>query len=240
MSVDERLRAGLELNASTVAPKGEARLVAVRRRHRRRMAGLALGGVGTVAAGVALAVGLASGGADRAVPPEPAPPVVTPPPAPETAGLIPDSTWRRVVTATEASAGGVSEGRIRDDIGTDGRLPMEMRLTTTPSPRPGTSADPGGRSATAAPWRTTIAADWWSRRCSARHAPRSPSPGSSRAAAWSSSGRPGATARWSRSSGRERGVAPTECASPVNRTRVPRLFSGEGRPAPRPEETPCA
>jgi hypothetical protein len=130
MSVDERLRAGLELNASTVAPEGEARLVAVRRRHRRRMSGLALGGVGTVAAGVALAVGLASGGADRAVPPEPAPPVVTPPPAPETAGLIPDSTWRRVVTATEASAGGVSEGRIRDDIGTDGRLPMEMRLTT--------------------------------------------------------------------------------------------------------------
>ena len=122
MSVDERLRAGLERNATGLVPAGEARLVAVRRRHRRRLATIAFVGVGAAAATVAVVLGLASGGVDRAVPPEPSPPVASspPPPAEEAAGLIPDSTWRRVITTEQAEAAGVPPVRIREDIG-DGR-----------------------------------------------------------------------------------------------------------------------
>jgi hypothetical protein len=131
MSVDERLRIGLALNAARVVPAGEARLVAVRRRRRRRLAAITVGGVGAAAATVALLLGLASGGVDRAVPPELSPPVATSPPPVDVdaAGLIPDSTWRRVVTTRQAEAAGVPRVRIREDIGTDGRLPIELRLT---------------------------------------------------------------------------------------------------------------
>ncbi|PKH44207.1 hypothetical protein SAMN05192575_102237 [Nocardioides alpinus] len=130
MSVDDRLRAGLERNASSLVPAGEARLDAVRRRHRRRVLAVAGGGLVAVAATVALAFGLASGGVDRAVPPDPLPPAETSPVPPEAAGLIPDSTWRRVVTTKQAEAAGVPRSRIREDIGDDGRLPLELRLTT--------------------------------------------------------------------------------------------------------------
>lgn len=128
MSVDERLRAGLERNARAVEPEGEARLAAVRARHSRRLVATAAVGVGVAAASVALAAGL-GGGADRAVSPEPAPPAPTSRTTPEPDGLIPDSTWRRVLTSAQAEAAGVPRQRIREELGADRRLPLELRLT---------------------------------------------------------------------------------------------------------------
>lgn len=128
MSVDARLRAGLGLNASIVVPPGEDRLLAVHRRHRRRAAAVSAAWAGAAVASVALVLGLAPG-ADEAAPPEPAQPVGTDTDAPApAAGQLPDSTWRKVVTTRDALAAGVSRARVRDDIGPDGRLPLELRL----------------------------------------------------------------------------------------------------------------
>lgn len=127
MSIDDRLRAGLELNARAVVPEGEARLAAVHARHRRRVAMVSAAAIGAAAASVVLVLGL-GGGADRAVSPAPAPPARTSAPVPETGGLIPDSTWRRVLTSEQAEAVGVPRQRIREELGDDGRLPLELRL----------------------------------------------------------------------------------------------------------------
>lgn len=132
MSVDERLRAGLELNATALVPAGEARLVAVRRRHRRRITTMTMGGVGAAAAAVVLAFTLVGGGAGRSAP-EPPPPADSSAPLPTVTqdpgtGPIPDSTWRKVLTTEQAEAAGVPPVRIRRDIGDDGRLPLELLL----------------------------------------------------------------------------------------------------------------
>ena len=132
MSVDERLRAGLERNASVVVPAGEARLVAVRRRHRRRITAMTVGGVGAAAATVVLGFTLVGGGAGRSAP-EPLPPADSSAPLPTVTqdpgtGPIPDSTWRKVVTLEQAQDLGVPSARIVRDIGDDGRLPLELRL----------------------------------------------------------------------------------------------------------------
>lgn len=128
MSVDERLRAGLRANVAGVVPQGESRLAATRSRHRRRVAWLSALGAGGAAAAVALAVSVA-GGADRTAPePEPLPPATSSAvPAPAD-GTIPESTWRKVVTRAQALDEGVAPQRIRDDIGADDRLPLEMRF----------------------------------------------------------------------------------------------------------------
>lgn len=133
MSVDERLRAGLDANASGIVPGGEARLSAVRARHRRRLVAMGVAGVSAAAATAVLVLDTLTGGTDRAVPPEPAPPAETATTSPTTppasvAGLIPNSTWRKVVTTEQARDEEVSSVRIRRDIGDDGRLPLELRL----------------------------------------------------------------------------------------------------------------
>ena len=127
MSVDDRLRAGLELNARAVVPEGEVRLSAVRARHQRRLAALSVAGLGAVAASVLVVAGV-TGDADRTAP-APVPPAGSSTRAPvPVEGGIPDSTWRRVVTGSQARAEGVSRQRIRDDIGADDRLPLELRF----------------------------------------------------------------------------------------------------------------
>ncbi len=134
MSVDERLRRGLEANASSFVPAGEARLEAVHRRLRRRRAGL-VAAVGTAAAVAAVAVtGVLAGGREGA---DPAP-IDSPAPSVSTASagessyagpVIGDSTWARSFTREEALALGVSRAELREQgLGPDDRLRLQLQF----------------------------------------------------------------------------------------------------------------
>ena len=127
MSVDDRLRRGLEANARSFHPQGEARLDRVRRRWRRRRVVVAVG-VASVAASVAggtwMVVGGGGDGRDgRGVEPA-APTVATADPSPRAS--IPDSNWRRVVTRSEAVALGLDRDFLRDNFGDADRLPLVL------------------------------------------------------------------------------------------------------------------
>ena len=128
MSVDDRLRTGLAANAGSVHPAGEARLDAVRRRHRRRRA--------LVAGGVAVAVLVVGSGAvlgwlqtgqgDRGSRGD----VVVEPTSTATShAVIPRSNWRKVVTREQLVAAGADRAFLRENLGSAQRLPVLLALS---------------------------------------------------------------------------------------------------------------
>jgi hypothetical protein len=118
MSVDERLRAGLESLAVGFVPDAEPRLSAVRRRHRRRTAVIA--GSGAVGVLAAVTVLVAVLGRSPQTAPDPIDPVSPSPPSASTGA--PDGTWVRTVTRAQARDAGVARSWIREELGADGRL----------------------------------------------------------------------------------------------------------------------
>ena len=127
MSVDDRLRRGLEANAQSFRPQGEARLDLVRRRWRRRRLVVAVGVASVVASAVGGAWVVVDDGRDghsgRGV--EPAAPSATTP-GPRLRAAIPDSNWRRTVTRSEAVALGLDREFLRDNFAGAGRLPLVL------------------------------------------------------------------------------------------------------------------
>jgi hypothetical protein len=127
MSVEDRLRRGLEANAGTFVPEGEQRLLEVRRRYRARTGTLAaavavVAVVGTVAAGVFLQ---GSGGTGS---PEPAPrpTQVTTSAGAYTGPRIPDSGWRKVVTRAQLVRAGADSAYLAENLGRADRLPTTL------------------------------------------------------------------------------------------------------------------
>ena len=123
MSVDDRLRAGLRANATSLEPQTERRLEDVHRRNRRRstaVASLVAAAVLGVGGSVGWALGVGSS-APRGVDPaqrsssvEPAHPV------------LPDSSWTKVVTRREAVRAGASRSWLVDNFGDGERLPLVL------------------------------------------------------------------------------------------------------------------
>lgn len=141
MSVDERLRRGLEANATSFHPRGEVRLDRLRRRHRRRRAVAVAALTVVLGSGVSAAWFVAVGGDDGAGGPgrgvEPAAPVPTTPtpsatpsatPGATPGATVPDADWRRTVTRSEARALGVGADFLRDNFGDADRLPLVLSL----------------------------------------------------------------------------------------------------------------
>lgn len=135
MSVDDRLRRGLEANATSFQPEVEARLAALQGRHGRRRAVLA----GAAAAVVLTGVGItgawlgSAGGSGRSV--EPVAPVAPTPDGsrgttseatPATGARVPDSAWRRTVTREQAVELGLDRGFLRDNFGDVDRVPLVL------------------------------------------------------------------------------------------------------------------
>ncbi len=149
MRVEDRLRRGLEANATAFVPDGEWRLRVVRRRHRRRsMVVLAAGSAAALVLGSGL---LAARGGGLVVLPGPAPVAVDPPVRTYDGPVVPDGTWYRVAGEAEAAALGVAPRDVRDPRG---GVPVALTvlgatwaITTT--------TDAGWRSATTATRRTT-------------------------------------------------------------------------------------
>jgi hypothetical protein len=130
MSVDDRLRRGLEANAQSFEPQGEARLDRVRGRWRRRR--LVLGGVlaGVVllaGSGAALGWLLGGGGPSggRGVDPVDAPSTTLTAPHP----AIPASNWRKVVTRDELAAAGADQAFLREHLGSARRMPVLLSFS---------------------------------------------------------------------------------------------------------------
>ena len=130
MSVDDRLRAGLEANAVDFLPEGEARLAQVHTRLRRRRAFQGSAAVASVAAAVAVIAVVSSSrpAADREEPvPQPTPTVTT---SAYDGPRIPDSSWSRVLTRADAERAKLSEADIVRYLGADGRLPLTFQFET--------------------------------------------------------------------------------------------------------------
>ena len=135
MSVEDRLRRGLEANAVAFLPEGEARLAVVHRRHRARTGVLAACSVAAVVAVVVAATvaGALLSGPDRSRSTEPVQqpsPVVTPGNA-YPGHRIPDSNWRKVVTRAELVAAGASQQFLADNLGDADRMATTLSFIGT-------------------------------------------------------------------------------------------------------------
>ena len=128
MRVEDRLRQGLDANATSFVPVGECRLSEVHRRRRHRAV---TGLVAACAAAVVLAVALlgARGGQLRTLPgpARPSPDSTDVSRADDGTGL-PDATWFRVATADGAASLGVPERAVARHLGDDGRLPLALTV----------------------------------------------------------------------------------------------------------------
>lgn len=129
MRVEDRLRRGLEANATSFVPDPEWRLAEVHRRRRHRAVTVL---VAACAAAAVLAVGLLGGrGSQLRMLPGPAQPS---PDTTEVSGddwagpRLPDATWFRVATETRAAALGVPERAVAEHLGEDGRLPLALTV----------------------------------------------------------------------------------------------------------------
>lgn len=127
MSLDDRVRAGLEANAVDFLPEGEARLARVHARLRRRRALQASAVVASVAAAVTV---VAIVGSPRPAPdrdePVPQPTVTT---TASSAPRIPDSTWSRSLTEADADRAGIPSGNpLFEEFGADNRLPLTFQF----------------------------------------------------------------------------------------------------------------
>lgn len=134
MSVDDRLRRGLEAEATSFHPEVEARLAALHRRHGRRRAVLAAALTTVVILGAGLGAGWLFVGGDRGTgadvqPVAPASPSRTMPDAGPDAGpgaRIPDSAWERTVTRRQAMALGLGRDFLRDNFGEADEVPVVL------------------------------------------------------------------------------------------------------------------
>lgn len=127
MPVEDRLRQGLEVNATSFVPDGEWRLAQVRRRRRRRSAAvLAAGTAAVVVLGSALVAG--RGELPGTGPAHPSPAAGNPTGLAGEGPVVPDGTWHRVVTATGAEALGVGSRDALRLLGDDGRLPLALTV----------------------------------------------------------------------------------------------------------------
>lgn len=129
MHVEDRLRRGLEANATSFVPEGEWRLAELHRRRRHRTVTVL---VAACAAAAVLAVGLLGGrGSQPRMLPGPAQPS---PDTTEVSGdgwagsRLPDATWSRVATEARAAALGVPERAVAEHLGEDGRLPLALTV----------------------------------------------------------------------------------------------------------------
>jgi hypothetical protein len=129
MRVEDRLRRGLEANATAFVPEGEWRLAEVHRRRRQRTVTVL---VAACAAAAVLAVGLLGGrGSQLRMLPGPAHP------SPDRTEVsrdgwagprLPDATWFRVAAEARAAALGVPERAMAEHLGEDGRLPLALTV----------------------------------------------------------------------------------------------------------------
>ena len=127
MSVEDRLRRGLDVNARAFVPEGEQRLLEVRRRYRARTGALAAA-VAVVAVVGAVAAGSFLRGNDRSGSPEPAqrPTQVTSSAGAYTGPRIPDSGWRKVVTRAQLVRAGADSAYLAEDLGRADQLPTTL------------------------------------------------------------------------------------------------------------------
>lgn len=126
MRVEDRLRQGLEANATSFVPDGEWRLAQVRRRRRRRSTVVLAAGT---AAAVVLGSALVAGRGELM--PGPAHPSPAAGGASVLAGdgpVVPDGTWQRVVTEAGAAALGIPRRDVVRHLGDDGRLPLALTV----------------------------------------------------------------------------------------------------------------
>lgn len=128
MHVEDRLRRGLQANATSFVPEGEWRLVEVHRRRRHRAVTVL---VAACAAAAVLVVGLLGGrGSELRMLPGPAQP------SPDAGEVsrgddgtgLPDATWFRVATEARAASLGVPGAAIARHLGADGRLPLALTV----------------------------------------------------------------------------------------------------------------
>jgi hypothetical protein len=128
MSVEDRLRRGLEANAGAFVPEAEARLVAVRRRHQARARMFAAATVAAVVVVVATLAGslMRATDGDRATEPvrQPSRPATSP--QAYSGPRIPDSNWRKVITRAEFVDAGASPRFLADNFGSADRVPTTL------------------------------------------------------------------------------------------------------------------
>jgi hypothetical protein len=126
MPVEDRLRRGLEANATSYVPEGVWRLAQVRRRRRRRsVTVLAAGTAAAVVLGSALVAG--RGDLPGTAPAHPSP-AGDPSALAEDGRVVPDGTWHRVITGSEVEALGVESRETVRHLGEDGRLPLALTV----------------------------------------------------------------------------------------------------------------
>jgi hypothetical protein len=125
MSVEDRIRRGLEANARSVVPEGEQRLVEVRRRYRARNGLLAAAVTAVVIVG-ALAAGSLLRGSDGLGSPAARPTHVVRSPSAYTGPQIPDSGWRKVVTRAQLVRAGADSAYLAENLGRTDRLPTTL------------------------------------------------------------------------------------------------------------------
>jgi hypothetical protein len=126
MSLDDRVRAGLEANAVDFLPEGEARLAQVHARLRRRRALEASAVVSSVAAVVALIAIVSPRYVTDREEPVPQPTVTTTAPIEP---RIPDSSWSRTLTEADADRAGIPpRNPLFAEFGADNRLPLTFQF----------------------------------------------------------------------------------------------------------------
>jgi hypothetical protein len=127
MSVEDRLRRGLEANARAFTPESEQRLVEVRRRHRARTGAIAAG-MAVIVVIVAAATNSLMWRSNQSSSPDPAPmPTQAATSATTYTGpSIPDSGWRKIVTRAELVDAGADDAFLADNIGSAARLPLTL------------------------------------------------------------------------------------------------------------------
>lgn len=128
MSVDDRLRTGLALNAGTMEPAVEHCLEAVRDGRRRAVRRLWVGGALAAAATVAVVFAITSRPATRSAEPVDTPPSPSPSATAYTGPRIPDGSWSKVATAAEARRRGLDAPVVQRMLGADGKLPVTLRI----------------------------------------------------------------------------------------------------------------
>jgi hypothetical protein len=127
MRVEDRLRQGLEANATSFVPDGEWRLAQVRRRRRRRRSTTVL--AAGLAAAVVLGSALVAGRGELLPgPAHPSPAAGEPSVLAGDGPVVPDGTWHRVATEAEAAALGVPRRDVVRHLGDDGRLPLALTV----------------------------------------------------------------------------------------------------------------
>ncbi|MFM6852117.1 MAG: hypothetical protein ACKOVB_23745 [Terrabacter sp.] len=128
MPVDDRLRQGLEANATSFVPAGEWRLALVRRRRRRRTTNV-VASLTTTGAVMAAAAVLQLGGT---VPWGPAPPADGPRPSGSSLAQreaeVPLGGWMHQVTARRGLELGISRRRVERLTGEDGLLELGLKM----------------------------------------------------------------------------------------------------------------